>query len=46
MWNYNGYGNMMGWGGGFGGFLCVFTWLVYLAVGILLVVYLWQKIKK
>ncbi len=39
------YGQMLGWGGGLGtlGFL---TWLVWLAVGILLAVFLWKKISE
>jgi len=44
MMNY-GYGSMMGWGGGMG-LLGLLTWLVFLTVGVLLIVFLWQKIKK
>ncbi len=36
---------MMGWGGmGWFGSLGFLTWLVYLAVGVLLIIWLWQKI--
>jgi len=40
-----GYGSMMGGWGTFG-LLGLLTWLVWLAVGVLLVVWLWQKINK
>ncbi|MDP2735672.1 MAG: hypothetical protein Q8P12_05705 [bacterium] len=43
MWNW-GY-DMMGWGGGFG-WLFGITWIVWLVVGVLLAVWLWQKISK
>lgn len=39
-----GYMPMMGWNGGWVGGLGLLTWLVWLAVGVLLVVWLWQKI--
>ena len=43
--DYGGYGSMMGWGGmGWFGSLGFLTWLVYLAVGVLLIIWLWQKI--
>lgn len=39
--------NSMGLGfGNWGGSLFVLTWLVWLGVGVLLFVFLWQKIKK
>ena len=42
-----GYGHMFGWGGpSIFGFLCTATWLVWLAAGILLAIYLWKKISK
>ena len=44
MWNYGGYDHMMMGAGA--GFLCFITWMVYLVVGVLLVVFLWQKINK
>lgn len=40
---YGGFGSMMG--GGLFGVLGFLTWLVYLAVGILLIIYLSKKIK-
>ncbi|QQG42511.1 MAG: hypothetical protein HYW15_03330 [Candidatus Giovannonibacteria bacterium] len=40
-----GFGSMMG-GGGLFGFFGVLTWLVWLAVGILLAVWLWKKINQ
>jgi hypothetical protein len=43
MMNY-GWGGMMG--GGSWGWLLGLTWLVWLAVGILLVVWLWKQIQK
>ncbi|MBI2054894.1 MAG: hypothetical protein HYT39_02220 [Candidatus Sungbacteria bacterium] len=40
-------GQMMGWGGSsFFGTLGLFTWLVWLVAGILVCVWLWQKISK
>lgn len=40
-----GYGPMMGWnGGGWFGTLGFLTWIVWLAVGVLLVIWLWQKV--
>lgn len=49
MMNY-GWGPMMGaWGGvgaGLWGLLALLTWLVWLAVGILLVIWLWKRIKQ
>ena len=38
-----------GWGGagwGLGAFLVVATWLVWLTVGVMLIVWLWQRISK
>jgi hypothetical protein len=43
MWNYGGYDHMMGFGAGFFGFI---TWLVFMTVGVLLAIFLWQKINK
>ncbi|MBI4085457.1 MAG: hypothetical protein HY432_03070 [Candidatus Liptonbacteria bacterium] len=46
MMNYGyGYEPMMGSGGWFGT-LALLTWIVWLAVGILLAVWLWQNISK
>lgn len=39
-----GYGNMMGWSGGFG--LGILTWIVLLIDLILLGVWLWKQIQK
>lgn len=38
------FGPMWG-GGGVFGLLAALTWLVWLAVGVLLVVWLWKKVK-
>ena len=35
-----------GMGGGVFGFLGLTTWIVWLAVGVLLVMYLWKKVSK
>ena len=43
MMNY--YGNMMGWGGGYGGAFGWVSELVWLIVGIMLIVWLWKQIK-
>ena len=40
-----GFGSMMG-GGGLFGVLGLLTWLVYLTVGVLLIIYLSKKINK
>ncbi len=45
MMDYN-YGQMMGYGGGWMGFFGLLTWLVWLAAGALLVVWLWQQVTK
>ena len=47
MMNYYGYGDGS-WGGMMGswGWLMSLTWIVWLVVGILLVVWLWQKVRK
>ena len=45
MMNYGYWGPMTGGGSvGIFGFLGIITWLVWLAVGILLVAWLWKKI--
>lgn len=44
MMGYGNFGPMWG-GGGVFGLLFTLTWLVWLAVGVLLVVWLWKKIK-
>lgn len=41
-----GFGSMMGGGGSVVGLLGLITWLIWLAVGILLVVWLWKKINQ
>jgi len=45
--NYYGFGSD-GWSGMMGGWgwLMGLTWIVWLVVGILLVVWLWQKVRK
>ena len=43
MWNFN--QNMMGWGGG-AGWLFALTWIVWLAVGILAIIWFWGQITK
>jgi len=42
---YGNYGSMMGWIGtwGIGVFL---TWLIWSIVGVMLIIWLWQKISK
>lgn len=42
---YGYYGSMMGWGGGWGFFLFI-CWFVWTTVGVLLAIWLWQKIWK
>ncbi|MDX1607860.1 MAG: hypothetical protein R3251_01495 [Candidatus Spechtbacterales bacterium] len=41
-----GDGGMMGMGGSAFSFLAFLTWIVWLVVGVLLAVWLWQKINK
>ncbi|HEY4499549.1 MAG TPA: hypothetical protein VJH70_00235 [Candidatus Paceibacterota bacterium] len=43
--NY-GYGSDQMMGGGWLGTTAIFTWLVWLVAGVLLIVWLWQNIKK
>lgn len=46
----SGWGGMMGGGWGFGWglgmFLVVATWLVWLVVGVMLIIWLWRQIDK
>ncbi len=42
---YGNYGSMMGWLGGWGIGMFL-TWVVWTAVGVLLIIWLWQKISK
>lgn len=50
MWNMMGtnWGGMMGsgWGFGFWAWLAVSTWLIWLVVGVLLIIWLWRLISK
>ncbi len=46
MMNLGGYEQMMEWGGGWFGSIFFLAWIVWLVVGILLAVWLWQKITK
>jgi|GEM_PF-3556666 len=41
-----GYGNPMGWAGGYGNSLGVLSQIVWLIAGILLAVWLWKQIQK